>query len=340
MSSDVSNPVELSFSEIEKARARIQGFASLTPLLNFPVLDEQVNGRVYVKAENLQRTGSFKFRGAFNRLSLIPQGDRAAGVVACSSGNHAQGVAAAAKILGFSAVIVMPEDAPALKIQRTKALGAQVILYDREREDREEIAKQICADRGATFIHPYNDSGVIVGQGTTGLEIAEQCEILGVTPDVLISCTGGGGLTSGIALALEVMLPECKIYTAEPARFDDYARSLNAGERVGNAALSGSVCDAVLTEMPGEKSFSVLSRRGAKGLSVTDDEAMNAVAFAYFELKLVVEPGAAVALACVLSRKIDLAGKTAVLTISGGNVDPAVFARALQQYAAGEKTPA
>ncbi|WP_057462658.1 threonine/serine dehydratase [Pseudovibrio sp. POLY-S9] len=336
---DVSSPVELTFSEIEKARTRLQGYASLTPLLNFPVLDEQVNGRVFIKAENLQRTGSFKFRGAFNRLSLIPQEQRPAGVVACSSGNHAQGVAAAAKILGFPAVIVMPEDAPQLKIQRTKALGAEVVLYDRESEDREAIARGLCEERGATFIHPYNDSGVIVGQGTTGLEIAEQCEVLGVTPDVLISCTGGGGLTSGIALALETSLPECQIYTAEPAGFDDYARSLEAGTRVRNAALGGSVCDAVLTEMPGDKGFSVLSRRQAKGLRVTDDEAMKAVAFAYFELKLVVEPGAAVALASVLFGKIDLAGKTAVITISGGNVDPAVFERALKQYSA-EKAPA
>ncbi len=223
---DVSTPVELTFSEIEKAKARVQGYASQTPLLNFPVLDERVNGRVFIKAENLQRTGSFKFRGAFNRLSLIPQDQRAAGVVACSSGNHAQGVAAAAKILGFPAVIVMPRDAPALKIQRTKALGAEVVLYDRESEDREEIAKRICKERGATFIHPYNDSGVIVGQGTAGLEIAEQCEVLGVTPDMLISCTGGGGLTGGLALALEEKLPDCKIYTSEPAGFDDYARCL------------------------------------------------------------------------------------------------------------------
>ncbi len=330
---DVSSPVELSVSEIEKARTRLQGYASLTPLLHFPVLDERVNGRVFIKAENLQRTGSFKFRGAFNRLSLIPKERRAAGVVACSSGNHAQGVAAAAKILGFPAVIVMPRDAPKLKVERTKALGAEVVLYDRESEDREAIAHSICAERGATFIHPYNDSGVIVGQGTVGLEIAEQCETLGVVPDALISCTGGGGLTSGIALALEDRLPECQIYTAEPAQFDDYARSLQAGERVRNAALGGSVCDAVLTEMPGDKGFSILSRRKAKGLVVTDQNALEAVAFAYFELKLVVEPGAAVALAAVLSGAIDLAGRTAVLTISGGNVDPAVFETALKLHA-------
>jgi len=336
---DVSSPVELTVSEIEKAKTRLQGYASLTPLLNFPVLDERVNGRVFIKAENLQRTGSFKFRGAFNRLSLIPEDKRPAGVVACSSGNHAQGVAAAAKILGFPATIVMPKDAPELKIQRTKALGAEVVLYDRETEDREAIAKGICEERGATFIHPYNDSGVIVGQGTTGLEIAEQCEVLGVTPDLVISCTGGGGLTSGIALALEEKLPETQIYTAEPDGFDDYARSLEAGERVSNPALGGSVCDAVLTETPGDKGFAVLSRRHAKGLSVSDEEALNAVAFAYFELKLVVEPGAAVALASVLSKKIDLTGKTAVITISGGNVDPAVFATALKQYSA-ETVPA
>ncbi len=336
---DVSTPVELTFSEIEKAKARVQGYATQTPLLNFPVLDERVNGRVFIKAENLQRTGSFKFRGAFNRLSLIPQDQRASGVVACSSGNHAQGVAAAAKILGFPAVIVMPRDAPALKIQRTKALGAEVVLYDRESEDREEIAKRICKERGATFIHPYNDSGVIVGQGTAGLEIAEQCEVLGVTPDMLISCTGGGGLTGGLALALEEKLPDCKIYTSEPAGFDDYARSLAAGKRVRNAALGGSVCDAVLTETPGDKGFSILSRRHAQGLVVTDEEALNAVAFAYFELKLVVEPGAAVALAAVLSNKIDIEGKTAVIMISGGNVDPAIFANALKQYS-DLKTPA
>ncbi|KZL21391.1 L-threonine dehydratase catabolic TdcB [Pseudovibrio axinellae] len=329
---DVSSPVELTVSEIEKARARLQGYSSMTPLLNYPVLDERVNGRVFIKAENLQRTGSFKFRGAFNRLSLIPQGQRAGGVVACSSGNHAQGVAASAKILGFPAVIVMPKDAPELKIQRTKALGAEVILYCRHSEDREAIAHAICEERGATFIHPFNDSGVIVGQGTSGLEIVEQCEALGVSPDVLISCTGGGGLTSGIALALEKSLPDCQIYTAEPAGFDDYARSLESGERVRNAALSGSVCDAIMTDTPGEKSFAILKRRQAKGLSVSDEQAMHAVAYAYFELKLVVEPGAAVALASLLSGQIDLDGKTAVITISGGNVDPSVFEAALKQY--------
>lgn len=333
MSIDSSCPVPLVFAEIEHARKRLHGHAVVTPLLESHDLNERVGGRVLLKAENLQRIGAFKFRGAYNRLSLISEPQRKHGVVACSSGNHAQGVAAAAALLGMKATIVMPEDAPKLKRERTQALGATVVLYDRETQDREAIAREICARDGAVFVHPYNDTGVIVGQGTVGLEIAEQCAELGLTPDLLIACAGGGGLASGIALALEEKLPDCKIYTAEPAGFDDYARSLAAGEITRNSVLGGSVCDAVLTEQPGEDGFEVLSRRNARGLVVTDEQALAAVAYAFYELKLVIEPGAAVAMASVLFKKADVKGRTAVVTLSGGNIDPDVLAMALKQFA-------
>ncbi|ADZ69915.1 threonine ammonia-lyase [Polymorphum gilvum] len=315
--------------DILNARERLRGMAVRTPLLSFPVLDEASGRRVLVKPECLQRTGSFKFRGAFNRLSMIPADRRAAGVVACSSGNHAQGVAEAARLLGMPATIVMPEDAPAIKLARTRRLGAEVVTYRRGEEDREAIAADLCRASGATFVHPFNDPGVIAGQGTVGLEMAEQARELGVEPDAIVSCTGGGGLTGGIALALEDDLPACRVFTAEPEGFDDYARSLAAGRRLENARTGGSVCDAILTERPGETGFAILSRRRASGLVVSDREALAAVAFAFSELKLVVEPGGAVALAAVLGGKVPAACSCVALVLSGGNVDPQMMMRAL-----------
>jgi threonine dehydratase len=319
----------VSRADIEAARKRLEAHTVKTPLLRFPVLDEAVGGTVLVKPESLQRTGSFKFRGAFNRLSQIPDTDRSRGVVACSSGNHAQGVAASAKILGIPATIVMPEDAPAIKLQRTRDYGATIVTYDRSTEDRDAIASDICGQTGAVLVHPYNDPQVIAGQGTVGAEIAEQARALNVLPDVVLACTGGGGLSSGIALALESDLPDAVFHTVEPEGFDDYARSLACGKRVANDRLSGSVCDALMSHEPGENGFAILNRLGVQGLAVPDGEVLAAVAFAFTELKLVVEPGGAAALAAVLSGKVTAAGKVLAVVLTGGNIDPSMMQRAL-----------
>lgn len=331
--SATSRPDGLSAADIAAAAGRIAGQAVVTPLLASNVLDERVGGRVLLKAECLQRTGSFKFRGAFNRLSMIPEGEREGGVVACSSGNHAQGVAAAAAILGMPAVIVMPKDAPAVKIARTRALGAEVVLYDRLTEDREAIARAIAADRRATFVHPYDDTGVMAGQGTVGLEAAAECRRLGIVPDLAMAPASGGGLVAGVSTALGEAFPGVAVYAVEPEGFDDHVRSLAAGERLTNERLGGSLCDALLSNSPGEKTFPVNRRTLAGAVAVSDAEALAAVAFAFRELKLVLEPGGAVALAALLTGRIDGRGKTSVVVLSGGNVDEAVLARALAENA-------
>ncbi len=319
------------FADIEDAARQIQGFAFETPLVRNDALDEALGGRVFVKAEVLQRTGSFKFRGAYNRISRLNAEERKAGVVAYSSGNHAQGVATAAKLVGAPAVIVMPADAPALKIENTRALGAEVVLYDRATQSREQIAARIQAERGsATLVPPFEDRFVIAGQGTTGREIAQQLEAFGAKADVLLCPTSGGGLTAGVALAMKTLSPTTDLYGVEPSGFDDYARSLTAGHRVKNPKQSGSLCDALLTPEPGEMTFALNQPRLTGVLAVTDDEALAAVAFAFRHLKLVVEPGGAVALAALLSVKLKLDGRTAVVVASGGNIDPHVFVRAIR----------
>ncbi|PTW58719.1 L-threonine ammonia-lyase [Breoghania corrubedonensis] len=314
---------------VRAARERIRGHAIVTPLLEFPFLNERTGGRILIKPECLQVTGSFKFRGAFNRLSMIPQGERSRGVVACSSGNHAQGVAEAARLLGMAATIVMPADAPALKMERTARSGATIVRYDREKEDREAIAREIETRTGATFVHPYDDPGVIAGQGTIGLEIAEQAAAMGLAPEAVLVCCSGGGLTAGTALGLEETLPRAMIHPVEPEGFDDYTRSLEAGERLSNTAVGGSVCDALMAPSPGEINFAINLRRGARGLTVSDKEALDAVAFAFQELKLVVEPGGAVALAAALCGRVETRGRTIAVVLSGGNIDTAMLARAL-----------
>jgi len=316
-------------ADIEDAARQIAGVAVRTPLLRADALDEAAGGRVFVKAEVLQRTGSFKFRGAYNRISRLDAAARKAGVVAYSSGNHAQGVATAAKLVGAPATIVMPADAPALKIDNTRALGAEVILYDRATQSREEIAGAILKSRGATLVPPFEDPFIIAGQGTAGLEIAEDLAALDVQADVLVCPTSGGGLTAGIALAMAARSPGTALYAVEPEGFDDYGRSLAAGHRVKNPAQSGSLCDALMTPEPGALTFSINQPRLAGALAVSDEEALAAVAFAFRVLKLVVEPGGAVGLAALLSGKLRLKGRTAVAVASGGNVDPSVFARAI-----------
>jgi threonine dehydratase len=317
------------FADIEAAAKRIAGHAVRTPLLGAPLLDARLGGRLLVKAEPLQRTGSFKFRGAYNKISQIPQSARANGVVAFSSGNHAQGVAAAATMLGIPSWIVMPKDAPAIKIARTKEFGATVVLFDRYTDDREAIGRKLQEERGATLVPPFDDPDVITGQGTIGIEIAEQCAAIGAKPDAIMVCCGGGGLVSGTALALSHTMPGVPVYAVEPKDFDDTRRSLASGKRETNDPKMRSICDALLSPSPGALTFALNSKLLKGVLTVSDDEARAAMAIAFTEYKLVVEPGGAVAMASVLSGKYPLRGKTVVAVASGGNVDPALFAQVL-----------
>jgi threonine dehydratase len=314
-------------ADVEAAAKRIAGVAVRTPLINSVVLDAAVGTRVFLKCETLQRTGSFKFRGAYNRISQIPEAKRAAGVVAYSSGNHAQGVAAAAKLLGMRATIVMPSDAPLPKRERTAALGAEVVLYDRETEDRAAIAHQIAKERGATLVPPYDDPMIIAGQGTIGREIVEDLAALGLKPDIVVIGASGGGLAAGISLAIKAAVPGAKLYTAEPEGFDDTARSFKSGRREANAKMSGTICDALMTQTPGEWTFPITSKLIGDGVSASDAEVGRAVAFAYRELKLVVEPGGAIGLAALLAGKVEVKGKVVVAVLSGGNVDTDLFNR-------------
>ena len=320
----------ITIDEIRAARNRLAGVARVTPLLESTYLNELAGRRVLVKAECLQRTGSFKFRGGWSAVSALPEAARKLGVMAFSSGNHAQGVAHAAELTGAPAVIVMPQDAPALKIANTKAHGAEVVLYDRVGgENREEICGRIAAERGMTLIQPFDEPMVMAGQGTCGLEIAAQAREAGVERADVLVCCGGGGLSSGIALALEADAPGLRVRTCEPAGFDDAARSLAAGERVANPTESGSICDAILSPSPGVLTFPVLQRLAGPGLVVTDDEALRAMGQAFLRLKIVAEPGGAVALAAALYRTSEMEGDAVICTVSGGNVDPEMFGRAL-----------
>jgi threonine dehydratase len=314
-------------ADVDAAALRLAGVALHTPLITSPVLDAMTGARVFLKAETLQRTGSFKFRGAFNKLSSIAADKRAGGVVAYSSGNHAQGVAAAALLLDMPAVIVMPSDAPRAKRARTAALGAEVVLYDRARDDREAIARELAERRNAVLVPPYDDPLVIAGQGTTGREIVDDLAASGIEPDVVLVTASGGGLTAGIALAVKARLPQARLCTAEPEGFDDHARSFKSGRREQNAALSGTICDALMARTPGELTFEINRALVGEGVTASDREVADAVAFAFRELKLVVEPGGAVALAALMAGKIDVKGKVAVAVLSGGNVDPELFYR-------------
>jgi threonine dehydratase len=320
------NPA-ITATDIEQAAGRIAGVAVRTPLIRSPILDERVGARVFLKAETLQRMGSFKFRGAYNRCATIALESRGSGVVAYSSGNHAQGVAAAAKLLGMPAVIVMPQDAPKPKRERTAALGAEVVLYDREKQDRAAIAHAIAQERGAVIVPPFDDPMVIAGQGTIGREILEDLAALNLKPDVVVVGASGGGLAAGISLAVKSAVPAADFYTAEPAGFDDTLRSFASGHRERNARMSGTICDALMTNTPGELTFPITSKLIGKGVTATDREVETAVAFAWRELKLVVEPGGAIGLAALLAGRPDVKGRVVVAILSGGNVDPELFSR-------------
>ena len=293
------------------------------------MLDSAVGARVYIKPECLQRTGSFKIRGATNAIARIPDGTRQRGVVACSSGNHAQGVAEAARVAGIPATIVMPHDAPAIKVERTKRSGAKVVSYHRENDDRVAIANGIAAETGSTFVSPYDDPGVMAGQGTVGLEIAEDLAALGVTPDRVMVPVSGGGLLSGIATAIKTRMPTAICQPVEPEGFDDTTRSLVSGQRETNTARTGSIADALMSQQPGELTFPVMARLAKPGVAVPDELIYRAMAFAFHELKLVTEPGGAIALAALLGGLVDVEGETVVVVLSGGNVDPATLIRAL-----------
>ena len=322
-----------SIAMIAAAAGRLRGHIRRTPLLSSPFLDEIAGRRVLVKPECLQHTGSFKARGAWAAVSALDPETRARGVLACSSGNHAQGLARAARRHGVPAVIVMPSDAPRMKIENTRALGAEVVLHDRATQDRDAIAAALARERGLTPVEPYDDPQVIAGQGTVGLEIAEQAARAGVErAQVLVPC-GGGGLSAGIALALQSRAPGMRVRPVEPEGFDDTARSLASGRIMRNERRAGSICDAILTPSPGALTFPILYRLAGPGLVVTEDEALHAMALAFARLKLVAEPGGAVALAAALFRPDRITGDAVIAVISGGNVDAALFREALKRFA-------
>ncbi len=321
----------INFASVEAAASRLKGHAVLTPLLESPFINEIAGRRVLIKAECLQQTGSFKFRGAWSAISAIDEETRKLGVLAFSSGNHAQGIALAAQIAGVPAVVVMPNDAPALKIANTKKLGAEVILYDRPGgEDREKLGIELAEKRGLTLIKPYDNAEVMAGQGTCGLEIAEQAAALGVTQADVLVCCGGGGLTSGIAMALETSAPGLKVRPVEPQHYDDVMRSIESGERQFIDNPPPSICDAIVTPAPGKLTFPIINRLCKSGIAVTDEEALTAMGHALRRLKIVAEPGGSVALAAALFRSDDISGDAVICIVSGGNADDEMISRALK----------
>jgi threonine dehydratase len=315
----------ISIAAIEAAAERLKGVAIETPLLRSAALDELLGGSVLLKAECLQRTGSFKIRGAYNLLCQIPPEQAGLGAVAWSSGNHAQGVAAAGGLLGIHTAVVMPEDAPRAKLENTRRLGGEVITFDRYTGDREALARSIAAERGAEIVPSYEHVDIIAGQGTVGLEIAAQSIELGMPVDQVVIPCGGGGLTSGSAIALRAKLPDVEIFIAEPEHYDDTLQSLRSGARVSVATDVPSLCDALLTDSPGKLTFEIMQAHVSDGLVVSEDEVKDAMRFAFKELKLVVEPGGAAALAAILSGKVDTKGRVTAVVLSGGNVDADLF---------------
>ena len=314
---------------IRAAAKRIEGHARRTPLLSSPFLDDIAGRRVLVKPECLQHTGSFKYRGGWSSVSALPDNALKAGVMAFSSGNHAQGIASAAKSHGTIAVILMPDDAPTIKIENTKALGAEVILYDRNTTSREVMGAELSQKRGLTLIKPFDNAEVIAGQGTVGLEIAEDAKALGITNADVTVCCGGGGLTSGIAMALAADAPGMTARPVEPEGFDDVARSLISGQIEKNPTQTGSICDAILTVAAGDMTFPIMKDLCGPGIAVSEEEVLDTMGHAFERLKLVVEPGGAVGLAAALFHADALNHDTVIAVISGGNVDASVFNRAL-----------
>ena len=316
----------IELKDIEAAARRLAPVVVRTPLLVSAALDEIAGGTVIIKPENLQLTGSFKIRGAYNMLSQLSREEASRGVVAFSSGNHAQAVAASGTMLGIETTIVMPEDAPAIKIENTRRLGGKTVLYDRYSGDREAIARAIAAEKGSVVVPAFDHEHIIAGQGTVGLELMQQCQEKGISPDqALINCSGGG-LISGSAIAIKAASPATSVHPVEPQDFNNTARSLVSGERESNDPKARSICDALQTEMPGALTFSINRELLSDGLLVSDDEVKHAIRFAFRHLKLVIEPGGAAALAAAISGKIDTRDKITVVVVSGGNVDVALYA--------------
>lgn len=326
-------PLAISIADVRSAAARISGAAVLTPFFETTALSEATGRRSFVKFEGAQHGGAFKFRGAFNRLSALSADERRRGVVAWSSGNHAQGVAIAARMLGMQAAVVMPADAPRIKLENTRSYGAEIVTYDRFTQSREEIATRLAEERSATLVPSFDDPYIIAGQGTVGLEILEQARAAGANPGTILVCCGGGGLVAGVATAMKDSLPGTDIYAVEPAAFDDTARSLNSGRRERVDPGARSICDALLAPSPGELTFPINQALLSGGLAVSDDEVRAAMRFAFEKLKLVTEPGGAVALAAALTRKAPQRAGDLVVVISGGNVDPRFFADVLSDDA-------
>ncbi|MEX2455313.1 MAG: threonine/serine dehydratase [Rhodospirillaceae bacterium] len=318
-------------ADVRAAALRLDGIALRTPLLESEAINTRAGGRVLLKCEMFQPMGAFKIRGAWNRIVRIPLDERARGVVAYSSGNHAQAVALAARTLGMPATVVMPSDAPGVKIDRTRGYGAEIVLYDRETEDREALAARIVARTGATVVPPYDHPDIVAGQGTVGLELAAQCAERGIVPDIVAVPCGGGGLVAGCAIALRDAWPDVAVYAAEPVGFDDTARSLAAGMRVANAPGAASICDALLVPTPGALTFEINRRLLSGGLVVSDDEVRSAMKAAWSDARLVVEPGGATGLAALLERRVDLRGRTACVVLSGGNAGADLFAAAISE---------
>lgn len=323
----------LDVDSIFAAAKTIRDRARVTPLLESGILNERAGGRVLLKAECLQRTGSFKFRGAYNRIAAIPEAELPKGVIGWSSGNHAQGVACAARLFDAPATIIMPKDAAATKVAGVRGFGAEIVFYDRHGEGREELGRRVIEERGGNFVHPYDDPLVAAGQGTAGLEAAQQALARDIVPDFALVPCGGGGLVAGVATALRSSFPEIDVRSVEPAVHDDMRRSLEKGERVPADEGCETICDALLPPMVGEIAFETGRRLLGPGLSITDAEALDAVAFALRRLKLVVEPGGSAALAAVLAGKLDIRGRTAIVVLSGGNADPPILRRALDESA-------
>ncbi len=325
-------PALPTFDDVRAAARRLEGITLRTPLLENARVNAALGGRLFLKAECLQRTGSFKLRGAYNFLASMSAADRAKGVVGWSSGNHAQGLAEAARLLGTKATIVMPADAPALKVANTRASGAEIVLYDRVKDSREAIGQAIAERTGATIVPPYDHPWILTGQGTAGLEIAEQAQALGVTLDAVAAPCSGGGLSTGVALGVKGISPTTTVHAGEPAGFDDLARSLRSGKKETNEKLSGSICDALLAPTPGDVTFALARKVLGPGVVVTDDEVLDAMEVAFREFKIVVEPGGAVALAAALAGKLPVKDRAVAVVCSGGNVDHATFKRALDRH--------
>tara|TARA_A100001015_G_scaffold237759_1_gene270450 strand:+ start:255 stop:1238 length:984 start_codon:yes stop_codon:yes gene_type:complete len=319
----------VTFNSILEASKRLEGKIVRTPILQSKYINEKLESNIFLKAENLQTIGAFKFRGAMNAILQLPSDIKK--VVAWSSGNHAQAVAAASKITGRQATIVMPEDSPKAKLNGTALWGATIIKYDRKKENREEIGKKIAKDINAKIIPPFDDEKVIIGQGTAGIECIEQLNKINVTPDIVLCCCGGGGLIAGISTAIKEKFQNAKIYSVEPENFDDTKKSLKENSIIPNSMKHTSICDALLADKPGKITFEINKLNLTSGLSVSDKEALIAMNTAFKYLKIVLEPGGAVALAAAIFKKIDIRDKNVLVIASGGNVDKDIFENCLNQ---------